>query len=151
MGDLKLGWHIGYWGRSMPVGVEDTIVEVERLGFDSVWTAESWGSDVISPLAWWGSRTTKLRLGTNVMQLSARTPAAAAMAAVTMDHLSGGRFCLGLGVSGPQVVEGRWREPASTSTSSGASSNANSASPTTGPNTRSQLLGAPVSAKRSTS
>lgn len=106
MGDLKLGWHIGYWGRTMPAGVEDTIVEVERLGFDSVWTAESWGSDVISPLAWWGSRTTKLRLGTNLMQLSARTPAAAAMAATTMDHLSGGRFCLGLGVSGPQVVEG---------------------------------------------
>lgn len=106
MGDLKLGWHIGYWGRSMPTGVDETIVEVERLGFDSAWTAESWGSDVISPLAWWGSRTTTMRLGTNLMQLSARTPAAAAMAAVTMDHLSGGRFCLGLGVSGPQVVEG---------------------------------------------
>jgi F420-dependent oxidoreductase-like protein len=106
MGDLKLGWHIGYWGRTMPTGVAESIVEVERLGFDSVWTAESWGSDVISPLAWWGSRTTTLRLGTNLMQLSARTPAAAAMAAVTMDHLSGGRFCLGLGVSGPQVVEG---------------------------------------------
>lgn len=106
MGDLKLGWHIGYWGRDMPVGVDETIVEVERLGFDSAWTAESWGSDVISPLAWWGSRTTTLRLGTNLMQLSARTPAAAAMAAATMDHLSGGRFCLGLGVSGPQVVEG---------------------------------------------
>ena len=106
MGDLKLGWHIGYWGRDMPAGVDETIVEVERLGFDSAWTAESWGSDVISPLAWWGSRTTTLRLGTNLMQLSARTPAAAAMAAATMDHLSGGRFCLGLGVSGPQVVEG---------------------------------------------
>jgi F420-dependent oxidoreductase-like protein len=106
MGDLKLGWHIGYWGRTMPTGVAESIVEVERLGFDSVWTAESWGSDVISPLAWWGSRTTTMRLGTNLMQLSARTPAAAAMAAVTMDHLSGGRFCLGLGVSGPQVVEG---------------------------------------------
>ncbi len=86
--------------------MDETIVEVERLGFDSAWTAESWGSDVISPLAWWGSRTTTLRLGTNLMQLSARTPAAAAMAAATMDHLSGGRFCLGLGVSGPQVVEG---------------------------------------------
>jgi F420-dependent oxidoreductase-like protein len=106
MGDLKLGWHIGYWGRDMPAGVDETIVEVERLGFDSAWTAESWGSDVISPLAWWGSRTTTLRLGTNLMQLSARTPAASAMAAATMDHLSGGRFCLGLGVSGPQVVEG---------------------------------------------
>ena len=55
MGDLKLGWHIGYWGRTMPAGVDETIVEVERLGFDSAWTAESWGSDVLSPLAWWGS------------------------------------------------------------------------------------------------
>jgi F420-dependent oxidoreductase-like protein len=106
MGDLRLGWHIGYWGRSMPEGIPERMDEVERLGFDSVWTAESWGSDAISPLAWWGSRTTKLRLGTNLVQISARTPTATAMAAVTMDHLSGGRFCLGLGVSGPQVVEG---------------------------------------------
>lgn len=106
MGDLKLGWHIGYWGRTMPEGIPERIAEVERLGFDSVWTAESWGSDAISPLAWWGSQTTRLRLGTNLVQISARTPAATAMAAVTMDHLSGGRFCLGLGVSGPQVVEG---------------------------------------------
>jgi F420-dependent oxidoreductase-like protein len=103
---LQLGLHLGYWGRSMPVGVPDTLAEIEQLGFDSVWTAESWGSDAISPLAWWGSATTKLRLGTNIVQMSARTPAATAMAAVTMDHLSGGRFCLGLGVSGPQVVEG---------------------------------------------
>lgn len=104
--DLKLGWHIGYWGRSMPSGVPATLAMIEDLGYDSVWTAESWGSDAISPLAWWGAATTKLRLGTNLIQLSARTPTATAMAAVTMDHLSGGRFCLGLGVSGPQVVEG---------------------------------------------
>ena len=104
--DLKLGWHIGYWGRSMPVGVPENLAMIESLGFDSVWTAESWGSDAISPLAWWGAATTKLRLGTNLIQISARTPTATAMAAVTMDHLSGGRFCLGLGVSGPQVVEG---------------------------------------------
>jgi F420-dependent oxidoreductase-like protein len=104
--DLKLGWHIGYWGRGKPVGVPETLAEIERLGFDSAWTAESWGSDAISPLAWWGSQTTKLRLGTNLIQLSGRTPTATAMAAVTMDHLSDGRFCLGLGVSGPQVVEG---------------------------------------------
>jgi F420-dependent oxidoreductase-like protein len=90
----------------MPHGVPDLMAEIERLGFDSVWTAESWGSDAISPLAWWGAATTRLRLGTNLIQLSARTPAATAMAAITMDHLSGGRFCLGLGVSGPQVVEG---------------------------------------------
>ena len=103
---MKLGWHAGYWGRGMPAGVPDTMRMVESLGFDSVWTAESWGSDAISPLAWWGSQTTRLRLGTNLIQLSARTPTATAMAAITMDHLSGGRFCLGLGVSGPQVVEG---------------------------------------------
>ncbi|HYN34370.1 MAG TPA: LLM class F420-dependent oxidoreductase [Ilumatobacteraceae bacterium] len=103
---MKLGWHIGYWGRSMPPGVPQILQEVERLGFDSAWTAESWGSDAISPLAWWGASTSTIRLGTNLIQMSARTPTATAMAAVTMDHLSGGRFCLGLGVSGPQVVEG---------------------------------------------
>lgn len=103
---MELGWHIGYWGQSMPVGVADMLVEVERLGFDSAWTAESWGSDAISPLAWWGASTSTIRLGTNLIQISARTPAATAMAAITMDHLSAGRFCLGLGVSGPQVVEG---------------------------------------------
>ncbi|MFM8381121.1 MAG: LLM class flavin-dependent oxidoreductase, partial [Actinomycetota bacterium] len=103
---MKLGWHIGYWGRSMPAGVPATLSMIEGLGYDSVFTAESWGSDAISPLAWWGAGTTRLRLCTNIVQISARTPAATAMAAITMDHLSGGRFCLGLGVSGPQVVEG---------------------------------------------
>ncbi len=103
---MKLGWHIGYWGRSMPSNVPETLKMVESLGFDSVFTAESWGSDAISPLAWWGSQTSKIRLGTNIAQISARTPSATAMAAVTMDHLCGGRFVLGLGVSGPQVVEG---------------------------------------------
>ena len=106
MTDLKLGWHIGYWGRSMPTGVPETLKMIESLGYETVFTAESWGSDAISPLAWWGAATTKLRLATNIVQLSARTPTATAMAAITMDHLSGGRFCLGLGVSGPQVVEG---------------------------------------------
>ena len=90
----------------MPVGVPETLTMIESLGYDSVFTAESWGSDAISPLAWWGAGTTKLRLCTNIVQISARTPSATAMAAITMDHLSGGRFCLGLGVSGPQVVEG---------------------------------------------
>ena len=108
--DLKLGWHIGYWGRSMPTGVPETLKMIEGLGYDSVFTAESWGSDAISPLAWWGAGTTKLRLATNIVQISARTPTATAMAAITMDHLSGGRFCLGLGVSGPQVVEGWYGE-----------------------------------------
>src|SRR3954470_21351003 len=90
----------------MPSNVPATLAHIDALGFDSVWTAESWGSDAISPLAWWGSQTTKLRLGTDPVQLSSRTPTATAMAALTMDHLSGGRFVLGLGVSGPQVVEG---------------------------------------------
>jgi F420-dependent oxidoreductase-like protein len=91
--------------------VGETIAEAERLGFDSAWTAEAWGSDALTPLAWWGSKTSRLRLGTALMQLSARTPTATAMAAMTMDHLSGGRFVLGLGVSGPQVVEGWYGQP----------------------------------------
>jgi F420-dependent oxidoreductase-like protein len=82
------------------------VQEAERLGFDSVWTAEAYGSDALIPLAWWGAATERIRLGTGIVQISARTPAATAMAAMTLDHLSGGRLILGLGVSGPQVVEG---------------------------------------------
>ena len=108
---MKLGLQIGYWGRTPPPGIEDTIRLVEDLGYDSIWTAESWGSDCLTPLAWWGSQTTRLRLGTDLMQVSARPPTAAAMAALTLDHLSGGRFVLGLGVSGPQVVEGWYGQP----------------------------------------
>ena len=78
----------------------------EESGFDSVFTAESWGSDAYTPLAWWGATTETLRLGTAVAQLSARPPTTLAMAALTLDHLSGGRHIIGLGVSGPQVVEG---------------------------------------------
>src|SRR5437660_1543760 len=89
----------------------DTILEAERLGFDSVWTAEAYGSDALLPLAWWGSETRTIKLGTSIIQMSARTPAATAMAAMTLDHLSGGRFILGLGVSGPQVVEGWYGQP----------------------------------------
>ncbi len=106
MGNLKLGLQMGYWGRGVPANAQELVLEAERLGMDSVWTAESWGSDALTPLAWWGSRTEKVRLGTSICQLSARTPTAMAMAAITMDHLTGGRFVLGLGVSGPQVVEG---------------------------------------------
>jgi F420-dependent oxidoreductase-like protein len=109
--DLKLGLNTGYWGAGPPPGVEDAIAEADRLGFDSVWTAEAYGSDGLTPLAWWGSKTKNVRLGTAIMQMSARQPAAAAMAAITMDHLSGGRFILGLGVSGPQVVEGWYGMP----------------------------------------
>ncbi len=108
---LKLGLNTGYWGGGPPPGVEQSIAEAERLGLDSIWVAEAYGSDCISPLAWWGAKTEKLKLGTSIMQMSARQPAAAAMAAMTLDHLSGGRFILGLGVSGPQVVEGWYGMP----------------------------------------
>jgi F420-dependent oxidoreductase-like protein len=109
--DLKLGLNTGYWSAGPPPGVEDAIAEADRLGFDSIWTAEAYGSDVLTPLAWWGAKTENVRLGTAIMQMSARQPAAAAMAAMTMDHLSGGRFILGVGVSGPQVVEGWYGRP----------------------------------------
>src|SRR5213083_2911916 len=110
-GDLKLGMTLGYWAAQPPPGWVELALEAERLGFDSVWTAEAYGSDVLTPLAWWGARTTRLKLGTAVMQMSARTPAATAMAAMTLDHLSNGRFALGLGASGPQVVEGWYGQP----------------------------------------
>ena len=109
--DLKLGLNTGYWTSGPPPGIAETVAEAEKLGFDSLWTAEAYGSDVLTPLAWWGASTTKLRLGTALVQMSARTPAATAMAAMTMDHLSGGRFTLGIGVSGPQVVEGWYGQP----------------------------------------
>ena len=109
--DLKLGLNTGYWAGGPPPGMAETIAEAERMGFDSVWTAEAYGSDCLTPLAWWGARTERIRLGTAIVQMSARQPAATAMAAMTMDHLSGGRFVLGLGVSGPQVVEGWYGMP----------------------------------------
>jgi F420-dependent oxidoreductase-like protein len=109
--DLKLGLNTGYWAGGPPEGVTDAIAEAEKLGFDSMWTAEAYGSDGLTPLAWWGSDTERLKLGTAITQMSARQPAATAMAAMTMDHLSGGRFILGLGVSGPQVVEGWYGMP----------------------------------------
>lgn len=84
----------------------DLVLEAERLGFYAVWTAEAWGSDAITPLAWIGAHTSRIHLGTAIMQIPARTPANTAMTAMTLDQLSGGRFLLGLGVSGPQVVEG---------------------------------------------
>ncbi len=111
MTDIKLGYGAGYWSAGPPPGAQEAILEAERLGFDSVWTAEAYGSDAFTPLAWWGSRTERLRLGTGIVQLSARTPTATAMAALTLDHLSGGRVILGLGASGPQVVEGWYGQP----------------------------------------
>lgn len=108
---MKLGLAIGYWTAGPPPGIEDTIAEAERLGFDSIWTAEAYGSDALTPLAWWGAQTSRVKLGTSIAQISARTPAAMAMSAMTLDHLSGGRFILGLGASGPQVVEGWYGQP----------------------------------------
>jgi F420-dependent oxidoreductase-like protein len=104
--DLKLGLNTGYWTAGPPHGAEEAIAAADELGFASIWTAEAYGSDALTPLAWWGARTSNVHLGTAIMQMSARQPAATAMAAMTMDHLSNGRFILGLGVSGPQVVEG---------------------------------------------
>ena len=103
---MKLGLQLGYWGANAPTDHAELVAAAEEAGFDTVFTAEAWGSDAYTPLAWWGRETTRMRLGTSVIQLSARTPTACAMAALTLDHLSGGRHILGLGVSGPQVVEG---------------------------------------------
>ena len=109
--DLKLGLNIGYWAGGPPPNAQASVLEAEQLGFDSVWTAEAYGSDALIPLAWWGASTERIGLGTGIVQISARTPAATAMAALTLDHLSGGRLILGLGVSGPQVVEGWYGQP----------------------------------------
>ena len=103
---MKLGLQLGYWGAQAPTNHAELVATAEESGFDTVFTAEAWGSDAYTPLAWWGRETTRMRLGTSVIQLSARTPTACAMAALTLDHLSDGRHILGLGVSGPQVVEG---------------------------------------------
>ena len=113
--NLKLGIQLGYWGAQPQERAVEVAREAEQLGFDSVWTAEAWGSDAFTPLAWIGAHTSKIRLGTAVVQLSARTPTATAMAALTLDHLSSGRMILGLGVSGPQVVEGWYGQPFSPS------------------------------------
>lgn len=102
---MRLGLNFGYWGS----GPSDNIAiaqEAERLGFDSLWTAEAYGSDAVTPLVWLAARTERIRVGTAIMQMPARTPAMTAMTAATVDLLTGGRFLLGLGASGPQVVEG---------------------------------------------
>ncbi|XVQ09281.1 LLM class F420-dependent oxidoreductase [Spirillospora sp. CA-255316] len=108
--ELKLGIHVGYWQRE-PEDHTETVLAAERLGYDSVFTAEAYGSDAFTPLTWYAARTSTIRLGTAVVQLSARTPAATAMHALTLDALSGGRVILGLGASGPQVVEGWYGVP----------------------------------------
>jgi F420-dependent oxidoreductase-like protein len=111
MSSLSIGLQLGYWQAQPPPDLIGLAQAAESAGFDSIWTAEAWGSDAFTPLAWIGAHTSKIRLGTSVVQLSARTPAATAMAALTLDHLSKGRLTLGLGVSGPQVVEGWYGQP----------------------------------------
>jgi F420-dependent oxidoreductase-like protein len=108
---MKLGLNTGYWSSGPPPGIEAMIEKAEDLGYDSMWAAEAYGSDVITPLAWWGSKTRKIKLGTSIAQISARQPTALAMAAMTLDHLSEGRVILGIGASGPQVVEGWYGQP----------------------------------------
>ena len=111
MKEMKLGVQLGYFGAQPPENIIAIAQEAETLGYEAIWTAEAWGSDVFTPLSWIGAHTSKIKLGTGIAQLSARTPAATAMAALTLDHLSGGRMILGLGVSGPQVVEGWYGQP----------------------------------------
>ena len=107
---MRLGVNLGYWG-AKPTDTTALIQEAERLGYDSIWAAEAYGSDAITPLAWAGALTSRIKLGTGIMQMPARTPAMAAMTVATLDLLSGGRVLMGLGVSGPQVVEGWHGQP----------------------------------------
>ena len=102
---MRLGVNIGYSGSALGIDLA-LIQEADRLGFHSVWSAEAYGSDAVSTIAWVAARTTRIGVGTAIMQIPARTPTLAETTALTLDQLSGGRFLLGLGVSGPQVVEG---------------------------------------------
>ncbi len=104
---MKLGVHIGYWGLGLSSQDQLEIVqEAERLGYDSVWTAEAYGSDAATVLAWLAGQTSTIRLGSGIFQMPGRSPAMTAMTAATIDQLSGGRMILGIGSSGPQVAEG---------------------------------------------
>ncbi len=102
---MRLGLNVGYSGATI-VDHLPLVLEAERLGYQSVWAAEAYGSDVVTPLAWYAARTESIDIGSAIMQMPARTPAMTAMTAATLSELSGGRFRLGLGLSGPQVVEG---------------------------------------------
>ena len=108
---LKLGLMAGYWGAMPPPDMVSVAKQAEALGYWGYFTAEAWGSDAFTPLAWIGAQTKSIKLGTAIIQISARTPTSAAMHALTLDHLSKGRLILGLGVSGPQVVEGWYGRP----------------------------------------
>lgn len=102
---MRLGLNLGYW-RSAPANHVPLAQEAERSGYHSLWTAEAWGSDAVTTVTWLAAKTGRIHVGTAIMQMPARTPANTAMTAATLDHLTGGRFLLGLGASGPQVVEG---------------------------------------------
>jgi F420-dependent oxidoreductase-like protein len=107
---MQLGLMLGYSGTKMELPIA-LVQEAEKLGYTAVWTSESYGSDAITPLTWLGALTSKIQLGTAIMQMPARTPAMTAMTAMTLDALSGGRCLLGVGLSGPQVVEGWHGQP----------------------------------------
>lgn len=108
---MKIATSVGYWSSGPPENAPELFAAADRLRLDQVWTAEAYGSDAWTPLAWWGSRTSHVQLGTAVSQLSARPPVTLAMAAMTMDHLTGGRVIVGVGTSNPQVVEGWYGQP----------------------------------------
>jgi F420-dependent oxidoreductase-like protein len=109
---MKLGLSLGYAPPGTnPADLFPLVEEAERLGFDSVWVAEAWGTDAVSVLGWLAAKTERIKLGSAIMQIPGRTPANTAMTAATLDLLSGGRFLLGLGTSGPQVVEGWHGQP----------------------------------------
>src|SRR5580704_13751638 len=101
---MRISVSVGYWSAGPPPGAQELFEAAERAGVDQIWTAEAYGSDAWTPLAWWGSRTTRIKLGTAVSQLSARPPVTLAMTAMTMDHLTQGRVLLGIGTSNPQVI-----------------------------------------------
>src|SRR3954454_15670049 len=104
---MKLGVHVGYWGLGLTSQDQIEIIrEAERLGYDSVWTAEAYGSDAATILGWIAAQTSKIRIGSAIFQMPARSAAMTAMTAATLDQLSGGRMLLGIGSSGPQVSEG---------------------------------------------
>jgi F420-dependent oxidoreductase-like protein len=104
---LRLGVHIGYWGLGLSSTEQlELVQEAERLGYDSVWTAEAYGSDAVTILAWIAAQTERIKLGSAILQMPGRSPAMTAMTAATLDQLSGGRVLLGIGTSGPQVAEG---------------------------------------------
>ncbi len=108
---MKLGLQLGYWQAGPPTNHAELVAAAEESGYDAIFTAEAWGSDAFTPLAWHGKDTSRVKLGTSIVQMSGRTPTSIAMHALTLDHLSNGRVILGMGVSGPQVVEGWYGVP----------------------------------------